>query len=43
MDVFKAIQVRREITKFESKPIPHEVLEQVIDAGLFAPTGNNLP
>ena len=44
MDVFKAIQVRREITKFEvSKPIPEDVLEKVIDAGVFAPTGNNLP
>jgi nitroreductase len=43
MDVFKAIQDRREITSFESKPIPDDVLEQVVDAGLFAPTGNNLP
>jgi nitroreductase len=43
MDVFKAIQNRREITKFESKPIPVDVLEKVVDAGLFAPTGNNLP
>lgn len=43
MDVFKAIQARREITKFESKPIPSDILEQVVDAGLFAPTGNNLP
>src|SRR5690606_40621430 len=43
MDVFKAIQDRREITKFESKPIPEAILEKVVDAGLFAPTGNNLP
>jgi nitroreductase len=43
MDVFKAIQGRREITKFESKPIPEAILEKVVDAGLFAPTGNNLP
>jgi len=43
MDVFKAIQDRREITKFESKPIPEAILEKVVDAGLFAPSGNNLP
>lgn len=43
VDVFKAIQARREITKFESKSIPSEVLDRVVDAGLFAPTGNNLP
>jgi nitroreductase len=43
MDVFKAIQERREITKFDSRPIPIDILEQVVDAGLFAPTGNHLP
>ncbi|SHG19067.1 nitroreductase family protein [Ornithinibacillus halophilus] len=43
MDVFKAIQARREITKYQDKPIPNELFEKVIDAGVFAPTGNNLP
>lgn len=43
MDVFQAIQERREITKYLNKPIPHEVLRKVEDAGLYAPSGNNLP
>ncbi|GAB3061344.1 nitroreductase family protein [Virgibacillus ainsalahensis] len=43
MDVFQAIQERREITKYKDEPIPESVLEKVVDAGYFAPTGNNLP
>lgn len=43
MDVFQAIKERREITSFLDKPIEKEVLDKVIDAGYFAPTGNNLP
>ncbi|NLI68046.1 MAG: nitroreductase [Bacilli bacterium] len=43
MDVFEAIKKRREITKYEERPIPNDVLERVVDAGYFAPTGNNLP
>ncbi|GGA85297.1 nitroreductase family protein [Ornithinibacillus halotolerans] len=43
MNVFEAIQNRREITKFEDRKIQENILEQVVDAGLFAPTGNNLP
>ncbi|WP_373895439.1 nitroreductase family protein [Virgibacillus sp. CBA3643] len=43
MDVFEAIQKRREITKYKDQPIPDDVLRKVEDAGYFAPTGNNLP
>jgi len=43
MDVFQAIQERREITKYLNKPIPNEVLRKIEDAGLYAPSGNNLP
>lgn len=43
MDVFQAIQARREITKYQDRPISDDVLKKVEDAGVFAPTGNNLP
>ena len=43
MDVFQAIQKRREITKYLNKPIPSNVLRKVEDAGFYAPSGNNLP
>jgi|SRR5690625_161945 len=43
MDVFQAIQERREITKYSNKTIPSEVLNKIVDAGFYAPSGNNLP
>lgn len=43
MDVFQAIQERREITKYLNKAIPVDVLRKVEDAGFYAPSGNNLP
>ncbi|WP_339228985.1 nitroreductase family protein [Oceanobacillus sp. FSL K6-2867] len=43
MDVFQAIQERREITTYADRSIPDKVLEKVVDAGYYAPTGNNLP
>jgi nitroreductase len=43
MDVFQAIQERREITRYKDKPIPDDILKKIEDAGVLAPTGNNLP
>jgi len=43
MDVIKAIQTRREITSFNDKPVPNDLLESILEAGYLAPTGNNLP
>ena len=43
MNVFEAIKKRREITVFQDKQIPKEVLEQVLNAGYLSPAGNNLP
>jgi len=43
MDVFQAIQSRREITSYTDQPIPADVLRKIVDAGYYAPTGNNLP
>jgi nitroreductase len=43
MDVFEAIQKRREITHYQKKPIPADNLEQILNAAYLAPAGNNLP
>ncbi|SER49494.1 Nitroreductase [Gracilibacillus ureilyticus] len=43
MNVLDAIKSRREITKYEERAIEDDVLERVIDATYYAPTGNNLP
>lgn len=43
MHVLTAIHTRREITSFQDKPIPNEILESILEAGYLAPTGNNLP
>src|SRR5690625_3470764 len=43
MDVFEAIGKRREITSYQDKVIPESDLEKILDAGFFAPAGNNLP
>ncbi|MBU1864467.1 MAG: nitroreductase family protein [Candidatus Omnitrophica bacterium] len=38
MDLRNSIQKRRSIRTYQSKPIPQEVLEEIIDAARFAPT-----
>jgi len=43
LSVLDVIKGRREIVRFENKEIPAGILEQVVDAGYYAPTGNNLP
>ena len=43
MDVFEAIEKRREITSFQDKEIPKRDLERILDAGYLSPSGNNLP
>lgn len=43
MNVMEAIEKRREITKYQKKPIEKEKLEKLLNAGYFAPAGNNLP
>lgn len=41
MNVFEAIQNRREITNFLDQKIQDDVLEKVVDAAYLAPSGNN--
>ena len=32
---------RRSVRKYTEKPVPDELLDQVLEAGLYAPTGMN--
>lgn len=43
MNVFEAIEKRREITHFKNQAIDQETLERLLNAGYLAPSGNNLP
>jgi nitroreductase len=43
VNVFEAIQNRREITSCSSEKVPEETLERVVEAAYLAPSGNNLP
>lgn len=42
MEVFEAILKRRSIRKFKSEPVSPEVLERVLEAGRWAPSGGNI-
>jgi nitroreductase len=41
METLEAIATRRSIRHFKSDPIPQEVLEQILQAGVMAPSGKN--
>jgi len=41
MQVDEAIRTRRSIRKYEHKPIPREVLEQLLEAARLAPSSDN--
>jgi len=42
MDVLECIKTRRSIRKYENKPIPKEIIEDIIDCARLAPTANNV-
>jgi len=42
LDVFEAIKGRRSIRKYILKTIPDELIEKILEAGRWAPTGGNL-
>ena len=39
--VFENLLTRRSIRSFQQKPIAREALEQIVEAGTYAPSGNN--
>ncbi len=41
MDVFNCILTRRSIKGYKADPIPADVLQKIIEAGTYAPTGRN--
>ncbi|NQT49020.1 MAG: nitroreductase family protein [Chloroflexi bacterium] len=41
MDVLEAIRDRRSIRRYQSKPIPEDKLQQILEAGCWAPSANN--
>ena len=44
MDIFEIIKTRRSIRKFTEEPVPDEVVNRIIEAGTWAPSGlNNQP
>jgi nitroreductase len=42
MDVLAAIRTRRSIRKYQKDPVPEAELEEILDAGRWAPSGSNL-
>lgn len=42
MDVFEAIKERRSVRSYLEKPVPKEVIERIVEAGTYAPSGANL-
>lgn len=41
MDFYDVVNSRRSIRQFQDKPIPRDVLERILDAGLKAPSSNH--
>lgn len=41
MEIFEAIQTRRSVRKYSGAPVPCEHLEQIVNAGRLAASGNN--
>ena len=42
MDVLEAIRTRRSVRHFLPQPVPRDVLEQIVAAGIEAPSGCNM-
>lgn len=42
MDAIEALKTRRSIRKYLEKPVPKEIVEDIIDTARLAPTANNV-
>lgn len=42
MDIYEAVRSRRAVRGFTSEPVPTNVLERVLDAARWAPSGSNI-
>lgn len=41
MDAIETIKTRRSIRSFEDRPVPDEIIRQVLEAAMFAPSAGN--
>ncbi|MEY8330330.1 nitroreductase [Lachnospiraceae bacterium 48-33] len=41
MEIFETIMTRRSTRKYKRKPVQREVIEKIVEAGRFAPSGGN--
>ena len=41
-EVIKAIKERRSVKSYKSDPVPTELLDAILEAGTYAPTGRNM-
>ena len=41
MDIIQALHTRRSIRKFEDKPVPEEMVRQILEAAMMAPSAGN--
>lgn len=41
METLKCIETRRSIRKFQSKQVPHEIIQEIVSAAAFAPSWKN--
>ncbi len=41
MDLFEAIKNRRSVRRFEDKPVPEEIIREIVEAGQWAPSACN--
>ncbi len=41
MDVLEALKTRRSIRQYQTKPVPREVLDDIVDCARLSPTANN--
>ena len=41
MELTTAVKTRRSIRKYEDRPIPHEVIEEIVEAARFTPSWKN--
>ena len=42
MDVYEAVTSRRSVRGFKDEPVSREILERVLDAASWAPSGSNI-
>ena len=41
MELMTAVKERRSVRKYEERPVPHEVIEEIIEAARYAPSWKN--